>query len=82
MEVEEEEVWVEDELSEERREVALPAKWFRGGLVFKAHRWLYHSTRGSRVIKKKKVQIVFLDCLDLYHKSPDSGARQYKPSAK
>ena len=29
-------------------------KWFRGGLVFKAHRLLYHSTLGSRVIKKKK----------------------------
>ena len=29
-------------------------KRFRGGLVFKAHRWLYHSTLGSRVIKKKK----------------------------
>ena len=28
--------------------------WFRGGLVFKAHRWLCHSTLGSRVIKKKK----------------------------
>jgi len=27
---------------------------FREGLVFKAHRWLYHSTLGSRVIKKKK----------------------------
>ena len=27
---------------------------FRGGLVFKAHRRLYHSTLGSRVIKKKK----------------------------
>ena len=26
----------------------------RGGLVFKAHRLLYHSTLGSRVIKKKK----------------------------
>jgi len=26
----------------------------RGGLVFKAHRWLYHSTLGSRVTKKKK----------------------------
>ena len=26
---------------------------FRGGLVFKAHRLLYHSTLGSRVIKKK-----------------------------
>ena len=28
------------------------AKRFRGGLLFKAHRWLYHSTLGSRVIKK------------------------------
>ena len=26
---------------------------FRGGLVFKAHRLVYHSTLGSRVIKKK-----------------------------
>jgi len=29
-------------------------KWFRGGLVFKAHRLLYHSTLGLRVIKKKR----------------------------
>ena len=29
-------------------------KRFRGGLVLKAHRRLYHSTLGSRVIKKKK----------------------------
>ena len=28
-------------------------KRFRGGLVFKAHRLLYHSTLGSRVIQKK-----------------------------
>ena len=27
---------------------------FRGGLVFKAHRLLYHSTLGVRVMKKKK----------------------------
>jgi len=27
---------------------------FRGGLVFKAHRLLHHSTLGLRVIKKKK----------------------------
>ena len=27
---------------------------FRGGLVFKAHRLVYHSTLGLRVIKKKK----------------------------
>jgi len=25
---------------------------FRGGLVFKAHRLVYHSTLGSRVIKR------------------------------
>ena len=29
-------------------------KRFRGGLVFKAHRLLYHSTLGLRVIEKKK----------------------------
>ena len=28
-------------------------KRFRGGLVFEAHRRVYHSTLGSRVIKKK-----------------------------
>ena len=28
--------------------------WFRGGLVFKAHRFMYHSTLGSIVMKKKK----------------------------
>jgi len=31
---------------------------FRGGLVFKAHRLLYHSTLGLRVIKKKKKECV------------------------
>ena len=29
-------------------------KRFRGGLVVKAHRLVYHSTLGWRVIKKKK----------------------------
>ena len=29
-------------------------KRFRGGLVFKAHRLLYHSTLGLRVLKKKR----------------------------
>jgi len=32
-------------------------KRFRGGLVFKAHRLFYHSTLGSRVIKKKKKEV-------------------------
>ena len=30
---------------------------FRGGLVFKAHRLLYHSTLGSRVVKQKEISI-------------------------
>jgi len=30
---------------------------FRGGLVFKAHRLLYHSTLGLRVIKKKRRKV-------------------------
>ena len=33
-------------------------KRFRGGLVFKAHRLVYHSTLGWRVIKKKKIGIL------------------------
>jgi len=32
--------------------VGLKAQWFRGGLVFKAHRLVYHSTLGLRVVKK------------------------------
>ena len=39
-----------DRVSGVRRNV----KQFRGGLVFKAHTLLYHSTLGWRVIKKKK----------------------------
>ena len=30
---------------------------FRGGLVFKAHRLLHHSTLALRVIKKKKFNV-------------------------
>jgi hypothetical protein len=30
---------------------------FRGGLVFKAQRLLFHSTPGSRVIKKKEKKV-------------------------
>ena len=49
-----------------KKEVEVDDKWvrgglprrllkrFRGGLVVKAHRPLYHSTLGSKVIKKKK----------------------------
>ena len=34
-------------------------KLFRAGLVFKAHRLLYHSTLGLSVIKKKKKKTPF-----------------------
>ena len=33
-------------------------QWFRGGLVFKAHGLVYHSTLGPRVIKKKQSNTV------------------------
>ena len=59
----------------------------RGGLVFKAHRRLYHSTLGLRVVRKKKKilnlryhqpsewdQIACFSSLDLYWTSPESGA--------
>jgi hypothetical protein len=35
------------------------ASAYRGGLVFKAHRLLYHSTLGSRVMKKKEEEGAF-----------------------
>ena len=35
-------------------------KRFRGGLVLKAHRWLKHSTLGSRVMKKKKKEPLYV----------------------
>ena len=35
----------------------LSTRQFRGGLVFEAHRLLYHSTLGLRVIKKRRRQI-------------------------
>jgi len=33
-------------------------QWFRGGLVFEAHRLVYHSTLGLRAIKTKKTRWV------------------------
>jgi len=33
-------------------------KRFRGGLIFKAHRLVYHSTLGLRVIKQKKKETI------------------------
>ena len=39
---------------------------FRGGLVFKAHRLLYHSPLGSRVMKKKRMILVRVGSMTLY----------------
>jgi len=41
-------------LSQTRPSFCRNVKRFRGGLVLKAHRLVYHSTLGSRVIKKKR----------------------------
>ena len=45
-----------DQLSIPEQLLRRNMKWFRGGLVFKAHISLYHSTLGSRVIKKGRDQ--------------------------
>ena len=42
------------ELRGDSRLLDTSVHWFRGGLVLKAHRLVYHSTLGSRVIKRKK----------------------------
>ena len=60
-------------------------KRFRGGLVFKAHRPLYHSTLSSRVIKKKKKnhqpsergQIALFHVLDLHYMLLDSSELRF-----
>jgi len=45
-----------------RQKLHLPVHaLLQGGLVFKAHRWFYHSTLGSRVIKKKKKALLKVD---------------------
>jgi len=41
---------------------------FRGGLVFKAHRLVYHSTLGWRVIKKKITRDMHGDLQDAVRK--------------
>ena len=43
-------------------------KRFRDGLAFKAHRHLYHSTLGSRVIKKKRRESVDPSETELGHR--------------
>jgi len=49
----------------------LDVKRFRGGLVFKAHVLLHHSTLGLRVIKKKKKMSGFMLHLTVFHASPE-----------
>ena len=46
------------QLQEVSRVLGRNVEWFRGGVVFKAHGLLYHSTLGVREIKKKKVSRV------------------------
>ena len=48
-------------------------KRFRGGLIFKAHRLLYHSTLGLRVMKKKKKAVTH---------DAEGGARAERASAQ
>ena len=61
-----EDLYLEDTLKDPRRQrlgprpgvsfrsIHFTEKRFRSGLVFKAHRLLYHSTLGLRVIKKRR----------------------------
>jgi len=49
---------------------------FRGGLVFKAHRLLYHSTLGLRVIKKKKKVPPQAFSQVIYHEGSTSGCKE------
>ena len=50
-------------------------KRFRGGLVFKAHRLLYHSTLGSRVTKKKRRRLGWTLASSTEIKAEGSGFR-------
>ena len=52
---------------------------FRGGLVFKAHRLLYHSSLGLRVIKKKQKDLDDLDALDVRVHLEDGRLRTWVP---
>jgi len=51
---EREEGGVSEGAREGAREGGSDVKRFRGGLVFKAHRLLYYSTLGLRVMKKER----------------------------
>ena len=51
---------------------------FRGGLLFKAHRLLYHSTLGLRVIKKKKNKEVTISVCPQRLRRPGRVRRQHR----
>jgi len=56
-------------------------KRFRGGLVFEAHRLVYHSTLGLIIIKKKKdVIIQSLSQLHTFPKELLSATQRSPPS--
>ena len=61
-------------------------KWFRGRLVFKARRLLYHSTLGSRVMTKKKTTKRFLTvaaCHTIHlHSTPPAAEERHRGLAK
>jgi len=52
-----------------------PSLRFRGGLVFKAHRLVYHSTLGLSVIKKKKRTSARHEQIELGPRTPCSPPR-------
>ena len=51
--------WITSLISILESQLRQNVKWFRGGLVIKAHRLVYHSTLGSRVIKKKSKSLAW-----------------------
>ena len=60
-------------------------KWFRGGLVSKAHRLVYHSTRGSSVTKKRKMVYLRAMAQAVWRLSPvttRTSAKSASPSAE
>ena len=59
-------------LSIEEQLLSRNVERLRGGLLFKAHRLLYRSTLGSRVIKKKK-KAEGLTCDEDEADAPDQG---------
>jgi len=55
-------------------------KRFRGGLVFKAHRLLYHSTLGSRVITKEEEVKVYGYTIPSFLRAHETGNQVFVSS--